>query len=340
MNSLTALLGEGQMDSLVIWGLPAIVGLMMALVAVVAGDDSDERRRRRIKRVQSHGRRTSTSMTPEQAISIRRKTSDSSIPFFDFLIKRGLPRPEVLRNRLAATGSKITLGTYLAICIGLFAIITMAGVIVTVIPNVAAPLLGLFAGLGLPHMVVGFLGKRRRAKFIGHFPEAIDLMVRGLKSGLPINESLKVAGEEIADPVGLELRQITDQVRIGTKVEKALDEAGKRLDIQEFNFMNVAMSIQSETGGNLAETLGNLSDVLRKRRQLKLKIRALSSEAKASAYIIGSLPFIMTGIIYMTNQSYLMLLYTDPRGNLAVIGGLLWFAIGAFVMWKMVRFET
>ena len=340
MNSLTALLGDGQMESLVIWGLPAIVGLMMALVAMVAGDDSDERRRRRIKRVQSHGRRTSTSMTPEQIISIRRRTSDSSIPIFDFLIKRVLPRSEVLRNRLAATGSKITLGTYLTICIGIFAAVTLAGVIVAAIPNIAAPLLGLFAGLGLPHMVVGFLGKRRRGKFINHFPEAIDLMVRGLKSGLPINESLKVAGEEIADPVGLELRQITDQVRIGTKVEKALDDAGKKLDIQEFNFMNIAMSIQAETGGNLAEALSNLSDVLRKRRQLKLKIRALSSEAKASAYIIGSLPFIMTGIIHMTNENYLMVLYTDPRGNMAVIAGLVWFAIGAFVMWKMVRFET
>ena len=340
MNSLTALLGDGQMENLVIWGLPAIVGLMMALVAMVAGDDSDERRRRRIKRVQSHGRRTSSSMTPDQIISIRRRTSDSSIPIFDFLIKRVLPRPEVLRNRLAATGSKITLGTYLTICIGIFAAVTLAGVIVAAIPNIAAPLLGLFAGLGLPHMFVGFLGNRRRGKFISHFPEAIDLMVRGLKSGLPINESLKVAGEEIADPVGLELRQITDQVRIGTKVEKALDDAGKRLDIQEFNFMNIAMSIQAETGGNLAETLGNLSDVLRKRRQLKLKIRALSSEAKASAYIIGSLPFIMTGIIHMTNENYLMLLYTDPRGNMAVIAGLVWFAIGAFVMWKMVRFET
>ena len=340
MNSLTTLLGDGQMDSLVIWGLPAIVGLMMALVAGVPGDDSAERRRRRIKRVQSHGRHTSTSMSPEQIVSIRRRTSDSSIPIFDFLIKRVLPRPEVLRNRLAATGSKISLGTYLAICIGIFAVVTLAGVIVAAIPNLAAPLLGLFAGLGLPHMVVGFLGKRRKAKFINHFPEAIDLMVRGLKSGLPVNESLKVAGEEIADPVGLELRHIIDQVRIGTKVEKALDDAGKRLGIQEFNFMNIAMSIQAETGGNLAETLGNLSDVLRKRRQLKLKIRALSSEAKASAYIIGSLPFIMTGIIHMTNENYLMVLYTDPRGNLAVIAGLVWFAIGAFVMWKMVRFET
>lgn len=307
---------------------------------MLAGDDSGERRRRRIKRVQSHGRRTSTSMTPEQIISIRRRTSDSSIPILDLLIKRVLPRPEVLRNRLAATGSKITLGTYLAICIGIFAVVTLAGVIVTAIPNIAAPLLGLFAGLGLPHMAVSFLGKRRKAKFINHFPEAIDLMVRGLKSGLPVNESLKVAGEEIADPVGLELRHVTDQVRIGTKVEKALDDAGKRLEIQEFNFMNIAMSIQAETGGNLAETLGNLSDVLRKRRQLKLKIRALSSEAKASAYIIGSLPFIMTGIIHMTNEEYLMLLYTDPRGNMAVIAGLVWFAIGAFVMWKMVRFET
>src|SRR3546814_3784395 len=116
-------------------------------------------------------------------------------------------------------------------------------------------------------------------------------MVRGLRSGLPITESIRAAGQEIVDPVGIELRRITDAVRLGAKLEEALWDCSLRLDIQEFNFFTVALAIQSETGGNLAETLANLSDVLRRRRQLKLKIKALSSEAKASAYIIGSLPF-------------------------------------------------
>jgi tight adherence protein B len=127
---------------------------------------------------------------------------------------------------------------------------------------------------------------------------------------------------------------------MGKKMEDAMMETGARLDMQEFNFMTVAMSIQAETGGNLAETLTNLSDVLRKRRMLKLKIKALSSEAKTSAYIIGSLPFIMAVLIHLTNENYLQPLWLDPRGHLAVMAGLLWFAMGAGVMYKMVRFEV
>ena len=176
-------------------------------------------------------------------------------------------------------------------------------------------------------------------KFINNFPEAIELMVRGIKSGLPIGESIKIVSEELPDPIGTEFAQINDQVRIGKKLEEAMEEAGRRLNLQEFNFMTVAMAIQAETGGNLAETLGNLGNVLRKRRQLKLKIKALSSEAKASAYIIGSLPFIMTGLIHLTNEGYLAPLWNDPRGHMSIAGGLLWFAMGIGIMYKMVKFE-
>lgn len=340
MNWLNTLLSnDATADNIVLWGLPAVIGVVLVVVAFMLGDDSEDRRKRRIKRVQDF-KANRGPLTPEQVISIRRNMTDSSVPLFDMLIKRFLPRPEVLRQRISSAGLSTTLGTYLGICIGLVVIVTLGLLMVAVIPKAAAPLIGLFIGIGLPHMVLSFLGSRRHNKFIAYFPEAIDLMVRGLKSGLPINESMKAAGQEIADPVGYEFRQITDQVRVGTKVEEAMQEAGKRLSIKEFNFMNVAMNIQAETGGNLAETLTNLSDVLRKRRQLKLKIKALSSEAKASAYIIGSLPFIMTGLIYMTNADYIMTLYTDPRGNLMVLVGLLWFAIGGSVMYKMVKFET
>jgi tight adherence protein B len=187
--------------------------------------------------------------------------------------------------------------------------------------------------------VVGFLVARRRNRFIAYFPEAIDLMVRGLRSGLPITESIRTAGDEIPDPVGNELRRITDSIRLGAKLDEALWDTSKRLNIQEFNFFTVALSIQSETGGNLAETLANLSDVLRRRRQLKLKIKALSSEAKASAYIIGSLPFIMALLIFLVNPGYLDDLWIDPRGMFLVFIGFCSFAIGIAVMYKMVKFE-
>ena len=180
---------------------------------------------------------------------------------------------------------------------------------------------------------------RRKQKFLTMLPDALDLIVRGLKSGLPIVESIKTAGEEVPDPVGIELRNVTDGVRLGAKMEEALAEASDRLGLQEFKFFTISLAIQSETGGNLTETLSNLADVLRKRRQLKLKIRALSSEAKASAYIIGSLPFVMAGLIYLVNTSYIMPLVTDPRGNMLVAGGFVSFFIGGVVMYRMVKFE-
>ncbi len=207
------------------------------------------------------------------------------------------------------------------------------------VPLIAAAFLGLFGAVGLPYLFITLLAKRRQAKFIALFPEAIDLMTRGIKSGLPISEAIKNAGEEIADPVGSVMRTVTDGVKMGNKLEEMLWDAAVELDIQEFKFFTVSLAIQSETGGNLAETLENLSGVLRGRRQLKLKIKALSSEAKASAYIIGSLPFVMAVLIYLVNSNYIMDLFIDPRGHLLIGLGLTSFAIGAVVMYRMVKFE-
>jgi len=322
----------------VVWIVTGLVGLLLVVIILLLGDESSATMKRRVKRVQNTKSRRPTAM--EKVISVRRQDKDSNIAIFDLLIKRMLPRPELLRNLIARTGLKLRVGSYLMICLGTFTVATAGMLFVPEVPMVAAPLVGIFAGIGLPYMVVDFLGKRRKAKFIQNFPEAIDLMVRGLKSGLPISEAIKVCAEEIIDPVGTEMQSITDNVRMGKKMEDAMLETGARLDMQEFNFMTVAMTIQAETGGNLAETLTNLSDVLRKRRMLKLKIKALSSEAKTSAYIIGSLPFIMAVLIYVTNENYLSPLWLDPRGHLAVMAGLLWFAMGAGVMYKMVRFEV
>ena len=160
------------------------------------------------------------------------------------------------------------------------------------------------------------------------------------KSGLPASESIRVVGQEIADPVGVEFREVSDQIKFGKTMTDALWAVSPRIDTPEFRFFIISLSIQQETGGNLAETLENLAHVLRRRKQLKLKIKALSSEAKASAYIIGSLPFIMFAILLMMNYGYASMLYKDPRGLMLVGCGLLSYAIGIGVMAKMVRFEV
>lgn len=317
-------------------GLPALA-LMTILVALLGGNGVEKQTRRRIDRVRASN---TPKLTPQQMITIRRASNDSGIAVIDSMIKHLVPRPELLRLRLASAGLRLSISKYLLICLIVGLLVLGILHVMDVVPLLVAVLFGLFAGIMLPHAIVGFLVVRRRNKFIAHFPEAIDLMVRGLRSGLPISESIRTAGTEIVDPVGQELRHITDSVRLGEKLEEALWDCSRRLDIQEFNFFTVALNIQSETGGNLAETLGNLSDVLRRRRQLKMKIKALSSEAKASAYIIGSLPFIMALLIYLVNPEYIDDLWIDPRGMFLVFIGFCSFAMGIGVMYKMVKFEV
>jgi len=249
-----------------------------------------------------------------------------------------IPKPALMRKRLEQTGKDIPLGKYAMFSLGITgfvaALLTIKGA-----PFLLALLIGLFAGIGIPHFVVGFLIKRRINKFNSNFPDAIELMVRGLRSGLPITETLGIVAGEISGPVGLEFRAVADKMKIGRTMEAALQETADRLGTAEFQFFVITLAIQRETGGNLAETLSNLADVLRKRGQMKLKIRAMSSESKASAYIVGSLPFIVFGLVTMVNPNYMGGFFEDQRLMVAGLGGLCWMSIGVFIMAKMVSFE-
>ncbi len=198
---------------------------------------------------------------------------------------------------------------------------------------------GLLVGAGLPHLVVNSMIKRRINAFNAKFPDGIELLVRGLRSGLPVTETLGVVAQEIPGPVGQEFRGVVERIKIGRTMEESLQETADRLGTAEFQFFVITLAIQRETGGNLAETLSNLADVLRKRAQMKLKIQAMSSESKASAYIVGSLPFIVFGLIYWINPSYIGGFFTDERLIVAGLGGLVWMSIGGFIMAKMVSFE-
>jgi tight adherence protein B len=206
-------------------------------------------------------------------------------------------------------------------------------------PFLLSLMLGLFCGVGVPHFVIGKMIKRRLAKFNSNFPDAIELMVRGLRSGLPITETLGIVASEIRGPVGIEFRMVVDKMKIGRTMEAALQDTADRLGTAEFQFFVITLAIQRETGGNLAETLSNLADVLRKRAQMKLKIRAMSSESKASAYIVGSLPFIVFALVYMINPHYMAGFFSDQRLEVAGIGGMVWMGLGALIMAKMVNFE-
>ncbi len=247
-------------------------------------------------------------------------------------------RIEALENRLDRTGKGWSVSQYMYTSLGL----TLA-IAVLVFIQMKAPFLalgvGALIGLAIPHFVVNFFIKRRTAKFNEKFPDAIELLVRGLRSGLPVTETLAVVAQELPGPVGLEFKGIVERIKIGKTMEDSLQDTADRLGIPEFNFFCITLAIQRETGGNLAETLSNLADVLRKRSQMKLKIKAMSSESKASAYIVGSLPFIVFALIYSVNPDYINGFFYEERLMVAGLGGFIWMGIGIFIMAKMVSFE-
>ncbi|MCW8835107.1 MAG: type II secretion system F family protein [Rhodospirillales bacterium] len=319
------------------------VGVTLAVGAILFAVLGNRDRKRLNKRAEKISDRLSNNLASSDergkpSGSVKRQEMTAN-PTLDKLVRRFMPRPGLLSERLERTGKRIGIGLYAVICLGLGCFV--AGVATTVFHmSLGVGLLGgVAAGAGLPHMIVGMMISRRRAKFVKLFPDAIDLLVRGVKSGLPVIEGINVAGREMASPVGEEFRGIADQIRLGATLEEALWATAARLDIPEFKFFVISLVVQSETGGNLGETLGNLSDILRKRQQMKLKIKAMASEARASATILGSLPFIMIGLLFAVSPDYIIVLFTDDRGLLFAGVALISVMMGVGVMSKMVRFD-
>ena len=310
----------------------AIFGMLAMGVMAFTGPSTAKAQSRRLDSLKDRHGDGPLAATQMRRIAAHKDTR------LDLAFTRLLPNPAVLAKRLAMTGKEWTLGQYMMASGGI-------GVLVALLakfkgaPLMLAVLAGLFVGLGLPHMVVGHLIKKRVKAFTAKFPDAIELLVRGLRSGLPISETLSVVGSELPGPVGVEFRTVTDKMRIGRTMESALQDTADRLGTPEFQFFVITLAIQRETGGNLAETLSNLADVLRKRAQMKLKIAAMSSESKASAYIIGVLPFMVFGSILYINPDYMMKFFQDDRLIVTGLGGLVWMSIGAFVMRQMINFE-
>jgi tight adherence protein B len=323
--------------------LAALLLTMVALLVLAFAGPSPERARsRRLALIR--GRHSDSSEAMLEA-RMRRAVSSRRIESQQLLVSL-IPNPENLAKRIMRTGKKWTLSQYMTTCafiaLGLMALMLLRGY--SFLP---ALFVSLAAGFGLPHWHVGRLIKKRVNRFNANFPDALDLLVRGLRSGLPVAETLAVVSTEIPGPVGEEFRMVTERIKIGKTMDQALQETAQRLDTAEFQFFCITLNIQRETGGNLAETLANLGQVLRQRSQMKLKIRAMSSESKASAYIIGVLPFLVFALISYINFGYMSPFYTpDPNGLFGLslmqiigIGGMCWMGIGAFIMAQMINFE-
>ena len=312
------------------------VGVMMTLVlgySAMTGPSVTKESARRLQAV-----RFRHSQNDKDKVEAQYRKSVAARKPSTYKVAGSEGRLAALELRLKRTGKGWTLSQYLYTSLGIGIV-----VMVLVFLKLHAPLLALGAGLmigaAIPHFWVGRTINKRLNSFVVRFPDALDLMVRGLRSGLPVTETLGIISTELPGPVGQEFKLVTERIRIGKTMEEALQDTANRLGIAEFNFFCITLAIQRETGGNLAETLANLGDVLRKRSQMKLKIKAMSSESKASAYIIGSLPFIVFGLIYSINPLYMGKFFIDDRLIGMGIGAFIWLGLGGFIMAQMINFE-
>jgi tight adherence protein B len=318
---------------ILIMGL-GVLGTLMLMVFAFSGPSVEKAKSRRLIALRDRHSNSAGAVVEAQM----RRIQANRATRMDGVAGRILPNAEQLQKRLAMTGKTWTPSQYLMASAGTLVVVAL----IVFLKSKSFPLaiaLGAVTGLGIPHFVVGHLIKKRVNQFNKRFPDAIELLVRGLRSGLPISETLNVVGAEVPGPVGVEFRAVGDKIKIGRTMDAALQETADRLGTPEFQFFVITIQIQRETGGNLAETLSNLANVLRSRAQMKLKIKAMSSESKASAYIIGALPFIVFGLIYTINDHYMQQFFTNPKLIATGLGAGCWMALGAFVMSRMISFE-
>ena len=245
-----------------------------------------------------------------------------------------------LRLRLEQAGLDITPSTF-------WIASAVSGVVCTVVAFVSQPQLEIYvypmvaaiAGLGLPRWVLAKMTKRRQAKFLAEFANSIDIIVRGVKSGLPLNECLGIISREAPSPIREEFVEIVEQQRVGVPLADCFERMMKRTPLAEVKFFAIVIGIQQQAGGNLSEALGNLSGVLRDRKRMQMKVKAMSAEAKASAMVLGSLPFVVMCMVYITTPAYISLLWTTKWGQFLTLAAAIWMTCGLLVMKKMINFK-
>lgn len=313
--------------------IPALILVGGFFAYFMLGGQKRQRLEHRIARVT---RRKGAVAKHADALSLR-KAKESGLPIIGVALQ-SITNMASLRSRLERAGLAIAPDIYVTACGGIFLFTTLV-LIALRRPPAFAIIMALLLGIVLPYLYVGHKGTKRIKKFLRLFPDAIDYIVRGLRSGLPVTESMNMVGSEMEEPIGGIFSSIGESVRLGVSVEKALGDTSKKLNSTEFNFFVTSIVLQRETGGNLSEILNNLSDVLRKRFMMRMKIKAMASEAKASAIIVGSLPFVVILALTFTTPGYLDPFVDDSQGHMAGAAAAFSLFLGVGIMIKMTRFE-
>jgi tight adherence protein B len=309
----------------------AIGGLAWVfLYPLLSGERQAEQRRASFARTEPVARRA------ERAQRSRRQQVEDSLKEVEDRHKKSKNVP--ITTRIEQAGLRWTKQQFIIISVVLGVSMFLVGMVMG-IGLLAAAGFGFAAGFGLPRWLLGYLKNRRERKFLEGLPDAVDIIVRGIKAGLPLIDSIKVVAADAQEPVRSEFAAIVETQTIGMPIGEACTRLYDRMPVPEANFFGIVISIQQKAGGNLSEALGNLSKVLRDRKKMKAKIKAMSMEAKASAAIIGSMPPAIMGIVYITNPTYIELLWTTPPGRLMLAASAVWMTIGILVMKKMINFD-
>lgn len=300
------------------------------LYPLLSGERKAEQRRASFARSEPVARRA------ERGQRSRRQQVEDSLKEVEERSKKA--KRVALTTRIAQAGLSLTkqqfiiLSTVLGVSLFLVGLVVGAGLL----PSAA---FGFAAGFGAPRWFLGYMKKRREAQFLEGLPDAVDIIVRGVKAGLPLFDSIKVVAIDAPEPVRSEFAAIVETQAIGMPLGEACSRLYERMPVAEANFFGIVIAIQQQAGGNLSEALGNLSKVLRDRKKMKAKIKAMSMEAKASAAIIGSMPPAIMAIVYVTSPGYISLLWTTPPGQLMLAASAIWMTIGVLVMKKMINFD-
>lgn len=327
---------DPQLVQLSVIVLAALAAGGIVYVLVMPFLSAERQTSKRIKSInQRQNARTGRAGVPE-VMSARKKQVQDTIKELE--ARQKSQKKISLSMRLARAGLEVPVRTYYiaslitGVVIGVIVFITGSSPLVSLMAVLAA-------GLGLPRWLLGFMARRRQKRFLANFANAIDVVVRGVKTGLPLNDCLQIIARETPDPVRTEFQDLVAQQKVGVPLTKAFERMYDRMPLQEVNFFSIVIAIQAQTGGNLAEALGNLSTVLRGRARLDAKVQAFAAEAKTSAAIIGALPPIVMLLVYLTTPAYISLLWSEPLGNIMLAASAIWMFTGIMVMRKMINFD-
>ena len=322
-----------QVAAVALAGL-AIGGVVyVLLMPVLSGKRKTSKRLANVARGQTKIRQR---VSQSQPLQMRRKQVQDTIKELE--AKQKAKKRPTLRTKLIRADLNIKpmtfyfLSAFAGLIGGFIVLITGSSPLVSLLVAFAC-------GLGLPRWYLSRRIKRRQAKFIVEFANAIDIIVRGIKSGLPLADCMRILAEESPEPVRSEFIDLVEQQKAGVPLARAFERMYERVPVQEVNFFAIVIAIQAQTGGNLAEALGNLSQVLRDRYRLQAKVKAFSAEAKTSAMIIGALPICVMLMVYLASPDYILLLWSEKIGNVMLILSAIWMLIGVVVMQKMIRFD-